>query len=561
MAGILFASLAVPFIAIWIYGIPNAWNLYFGKGGASFGDPVAARALVVSEFLASWDDYVAHGWGFDSYAPLSHRVSNLPGSGEPLGWIIIDSLDTLMLMYNGTDPLSPESGHLFHEIKRCESWIEKDLSYDIDSFLNVFELTIRMLGGLLSAHHLSANIQWPENNKVNPDTFLTKAVDLGDRLIKVFESTETGIPNSDVNLHTGASQPSHITQGASSTAEFTTLQLEFKYLSYLTDNATYWEVVERVYEPLYRNNEILEIWDGLVPIFTYPGSGKFHNKELRFGSRGDSFYEYLLKQYLMFHEERYRMLYRASMNGMQKHLLSQTKTKNKLHYIGERSHGLEGSFSSKMDHLVCFIGGVLAMGATEGLPYREARRTLQWDSTREEDWNLAKSLTKTCHEMYKQSAYGICPEIVVFQDGTINTEQNPTWWKSTEGDFFVKSLDVHNLQRPETVESLMFLYHLTGDDIYRHWGFDILKSFQRHAKTQREDGHCPYTSLKDCIHTITKADSMESFWLSETLKYLYLLFQDEVNLRDIVFNTEAHPFPVLSAEDLQRKGLKTNWKL
>lgn len=113
--------------------------------------------------------------------------------------------------------------------------------------------------------------------------------------------------------------------------------------------------MERVYEPLYKNNDLLNTYDGLVPIYTFPDTGKFGASTIRFGSRGDSFYEYLLKQYLLTHETLYYDLYRKSMEGMKKHLLAQSKPSS-LWYIGEREQGLHGQLSPKMDHLVCFMG-------------------------------------------------------------------------------------------------------------------------------------------------------------------------------------------------------------
>ncbi|KAK1656260.1 putative endoplasmic reticulum mannosyl-oligosaccharide 1,2-alpha-mannosidase, partial [Colletotrichum phormii] len=104
-------------------------------------------------------------------------------------------------------------------------------------------------------------------------------------------------------------------------------------------------------------------------------------------------------------------------------------------------------------------------------------------------------------------------------------------------------LDSHNLQRPETVESLFMTYRITGNAMYREWGWKIFQSFQKHTLVPDGEG---YTSLND-VRTVPAAmrDNMESFWLAETLKYLYLLFSpvDYMPLTEVVFNTEAHPLP------------------
>lgn len=527
---------------------------YF-KPTFNYTSPEILRKQIETAFMDTWNDYSKHGWGYDVYGPLSHSHSNMPRSDDPMGWIIVDSIDTMMLMYNSSTTHKEE---FLKAIENAENWVANDLSYDIDAEISIFETTIRMLGGLLSAYHYSTEFKIG-----NPDTYLSKAIDLCDRLSLAFSATDTGIPYSSINLHTGESVKNHVDNGASSTAEFTTLQLEFKYMSFLTGNKTYWELAEQVYPPLYKENDLLGSYDGLAPIYTFPDNGKFFGSNIRMGSRGDSFYEYLLKQYLLTHEELYYDLYRGSIQGMKKYLVAESKP-NGLIYIGEKPHGLSNTLSTKMDHLVCFMGGLMGMGATEGFTIAEARKQPFWDGIREEDWKLAEGLTHSCYQMYKQMPSGLSPEIVVFNDGNLDDEaERGKWWKSPTGDFFVKPLDAHNLQRPETVESIMFMYHLSGDEKYRQWGQEIFESFQDHATVTNDDGTTKtYVSLDNCIRVPTiKRDGMESFWLAETLKYLYLLFEDDVDLKKIVFNTEAHPFPVLDVELLKKKNLTTGWSL
>ena len=185
------------------------------------------------------------------------------GADIGMGWIIVDALDTMMLM-NLTD-----------EVARARKWIVESLNWDQDKEVSLFETTIRMLGGLLSAHYLSGN----------DDVYLEKAVDLADRLLGGFESP-TGIPYASVNLKQRQGSRSHADAGASTTAEVSTLQLEFKYLAKLTGETLYWEKVEKVMEALESN----KAQDGLVPIFVSPETGLYTTQEIRLGSRGDSYY-------------------------------------------------------------------------------------------------------------------------------------------------------------------------------------------------------------------------------------------------------------------------------
>lgn len=162
--------------------------------------------------------------------------------------------------------------------------MEHTLSYDQNTDVNTFETTIRMLGGLLSAHYLQEVLHIVPSDK-NTDMYLEKASGLADRLLGAFDSP-SGVPYASVNLHSSQGIPSHADSGASSTAEATTLQLEMKYLAKLTGEAMYWEKAEKVMEVIDKN----AAKDGLVPIFINAMTGKFHGSEIRLGSRGDSYY-------------------------------------------------------------------------------------------------------------------------------------------------------------------------------------------------------------------------------------------------------------------------------
>lgn len=536
-------------------------------------DPKFRSEQIENVILQTWFDYKLNGWGKDIYHPINYRTSrNMPISGQPLGWIIIDASDTLLYVHSYSNNQTIRET-VQNEIEIIADWCINTLDYDIDADVNIFETTIRMLGGLLSSYYLmettynNTNYSYNNNNTLKSNIFLEKAIDLADRLIPAFNQSITGIPYSSINLHSGHAKRNHVDIGASSTAEFTTLQLEFKYLSILTGDDKYWKYVESVYKPLYENNNLIDSYDSLIPIYTFPDTGRFYTNNIRMGSRGDSFYEYLLKQYLFTHETLYYQLYRKAIDGMKRHLLCRSSP-NGLVYISERPNGLNSIRSSKMDHLVCFMGGLLAMGATEGLSINKARTMDWWNYEREQDWLLAQELTYTCYQMYKQTPTGLAPEIVVFNDpesveANHFNSKDTDWWISPTKDFAIKPLDAHNLQRPETVESIMILYHITKDNKYRQWGAEILDSFIKHSCIHcDEPNSITYTSLDNMIKIPTKKkDNLESFWIAETLKYLYLLFQDDFNLTEIVFNTEAHPFPVINQELLKELNLTTGWSI
>ncbi|VDL67142.1 unnamed protein product [Nippostrongylus brasiliensis] len=136
--------------------------------------------------------------------------------------------------------------------------------------------------------------------------------------------------------------------------------------------------------------------------------------------------------------------------------------------------------------------------------------------------------------MYKNPT-GLGPEIVYFNMIPGATE-----------DLSIKPLDAHSLLRPEAIEAWFYLYRLTGDKIYQDWGWEVFNAIEKYARVK--NGYSSVKSVKRI--PVTYSDLMESFYLAETLKYLYLLFaDDQKNLFPLdkwVFNTEAHPLPIYS---------------
>nr|POE63481.1 mannosyl-oligosaccharide 1,2-alpha-mannosidase [Quercus suber] len=570
------AILLVTFVLVtWWSGVftrspSTRHNKAKSKNSSGWGLPASkdidwnVRAEAVKDaFRTSFADYEKHAWGYDEYRPASKGKKQMTPKG--MGWIIVDALDTMMLM------------NLTTELTHARQWVKSNLTYDQDHDVNTFETTIRMLGGLLSAHYLSTEFPGryaPVDDGLSDDLYVEKAVDLADRLLSAFEST-SGVPLASVNLHTRKGIPSHADDGASSTAEATSVQLEFKYLAKLTGEDHYWDTVENVMKVIDGNHAK----DGLVPIFIYADRGAFRGDNIRLGSRGDSYYEYLIKQYYQTSEQEpiYKDMWEESLDGVKKHLITYSKP-SKFTVLAERPRGLDAGLSPKMDHLVCFMPSAIALGVTGGLSVEQARKLPLWTAEKDEDMRLAEELMNTCWGMYTTTKTGLAGEITHFNihdpplmyhdfdkgtrpsapknfdlkpDDLIDVDYTPVG----ADDFVVKPGDAHNLQRPETVESLLYMWRITGDVKYRNWGWQMFESFTKHTKTQDNLG---YSSI-DNVQAVPPPlrDNMESFWLAETLKYFYLLFSpdDILPLNDVVFNTEAHPFPRFSLGKL----FKTGW--
>ena len=168
------------------------------------------------------------------------------------------------------------------------------------------------------------------------------------------------------------------------------------------------------------------------------------------------------------------------------------------------------------------MGGALAIGAytdPEGLESSRAQRDLK----------TAKALTYTCYQMYARSKTGISPEYVSF---------------GGNNDFTIPRNAPFYILRPEVVEAFYYLSTLTGDPVYREWGWEVWQSIEKYCKTKYG-----YGSLKNVDSINSVEDRMESFFLAETMKYLYLLFDPDSEidiLHKHVFNTEAHPTKIFS---------------
>ncbi|KAF8785957.1 endoplasmic reticulum mannosyl-oligosaccharide 1,2-alpha-mannosidase-like [Argiope bruennichi] len=450
----------------------------------------AKQKAVVAAFLHAWKGYKNHAWGHDHLKPITKTFQNWFG----LGLTIVDSLDTMYIM------------GLEEEFNEAKEWVKEKLNFNVNKDVNFFETTIRVLGGLLSAFHLSQE-----------SLFLEKAIDLANRLMPGFRSS-SGIPYSDVNLLTGHAHPP--TWGQDSTvSEISTVQLEFRDVSRLTGDPKYEIAAFKVCQHLHQ----LPKKDGLVPMFINAESGQFRSTStITVGARADSYYEYLLKQWIQTGRtiDWLKEDYMEAVDGILKHLVKQSYP-NRLTFVGELLSGR--SYSPKMDHLVCYLPGTLALGFHYGMPSSHLR--------------LAFDLMDTCYNMYAQTATRLSPEIAYF-----NLQPHGT------SDIIIKSNDAHNLLRPETVESLWYLYHLTHNETYRDWGWQIFQAFEKYAKVP--DGG--YTSIGDVRNPlITKPrDLMESFFLAETLKYLFLLFsdnQEKYSLDKYIFNSEAHLLPILNS--------------
>ncbi|KAJ7093559.1 glycoside hydrolase [Mycena epipterygia] len=497
---------------------------------------VSKRDAVVDAFRYAWGAYEKDAFGFDEYHPISHSGSNLGFEGG-IGYTVVDALDTMLLM--GLTP----------EYERARKWVKEELSFARQGYYSTFETTIRVLGGLLSAYHFSSP---------HDPLYLTHAADLGARLAHAFD-TSSGLPVSHVNL---ASPHPGEGGGVVSVAEATTLQLEFRLLAQLTGEEGYWRKAERVMQVVNK----ARIPNGLAPIEMSMSDGSFARSGIRMGSNGDSYYEYLLKQYLQTNrtEPVYLQMYEDAMQGVATHLVKQTPNKG-LTYIAELLPGPGGRLDwgkwmtswtpqPKQEHLACFLAGSLMLGATTvhavdqnsgvSVPPRMSELT----GTGRRDWKTGVAFLEGCLDTLKTKT-GLAPEGVNFR----TAEEDGEGQGDPERDWYIKGAgmsgsgappyDARYMLRPEISESVFLAWRLTGDVRYRTYAWDIFSAIEKYCKLEAGG----YATVVDVDQVpVVYIDKQETFFLSETLKYLFLTFADEdvLDLNEVVFNTEAHPLPI-----------------
>ncbi|KAG8973420.1 mannosyl-oligosaccharide alpha-1,2-mannosidase [Tulasnella sp. 425] len=426
----------------------------FGSRKPTFTRDEKRREAIVDAFKHAWRAYERDAFGADEYHPLSNKGKNFTGSigGAGIGYMIIDALDTMMIMKQNGDK------ELEEMYQRSHNWIEHTLDFSLGGEVNTFETTIRLLGGLLAAYHLADRRHAP--------VYLSHAVDLAERLLPSFE-TPSGIPLTDSNLHTKQGRGDMPNGGLASTAEATTLQLEFRYLSHLTGDPKYWTAAAKMYEDAM--NSIHELLFKRTPI--------------------------------------QNLLYTAELEP--NNYARSTEFDIRTWHV-----------SPKQDHLVCFLGGSLMLGATEAwadvppvlynLPRANARR----------DWDNGKALIETCMETHN-TATGLSPEIAVFYD-----KENRKEVKETGREWFIKGgnsenplLDARYILRPETVESLFIAFRLSGDPIYRMYGWRIFQAIEKHCKVPEDQGG-GYVSIRNVDRVEGEkgwVDNMETFFLAHPL--------------------------------------------
>jgi len=425
----------------------------------------------------AFGSYMKHAFPADELRPLScdgRRIRERGDLDAVLGnysMTLIDALDSLVIF----DQLG--------DFERAVKYVGESVHFDLDVEVSTFEVNIRLLGGLVSGHlHASKVLSGYDGS------LLAKAVDLANRLRPAFQ-TPTGMPVSRINLKLGKPQQ---VSSIVTIAEAGSFLLEFGVLSLLTGDVSFYTVARQSAVAFWSRRSSL----GLVGTAADVNTGGFTDGQSTTGPGQDSFYEYLLKAYILFDDvELLEMFYTA-------------------YAAVEQYHSFEG-FTYSVD---MFKG---LMTNTHLSPL-----SCVWGSLQVLVGDVVGGLRTVLYWYGLWMKHGALPEV---------------YDTKTEAPTTARDSPL----RPELVEALFYLsLALPGDPTVFRIARSIVSALDSQSRVE-----CGFASVAD-VTTKRLDDRMDSFFLSETLVYLYLTIAPPEDLRWVlpwplassVFSTEGHLF-------------------
>ena len=414
---------------------------------------------VKSEFLHAWNGYKKYAWGHDDLKPLSKTYHDW--YPQPLLMTPVDSLDTMIIM------------GFKKEADTTREYIVQNLSFDKDISVQNFEITIRLLGGLLTNYQLTGDKR-----------LLALAEDLGNRLLPVFESP-TGMPYRYVNLKTRA-----VRDPVSNPAETGTLLIEFGTLSKLTGKPVFYDKAKRALVETYKRRSAI----GLVGEWINVETGKWTNTDSHISGAIDSYYEYLLKCSRLFGDRECRDMWLDSNRAIQKYLADTQSVGGTAElWFGHADMNTGARTKTTYGALDAFFPAVLAMAG---------------------DLKRAGQLQQSSLKMWNQ--HGIEPEEFDYKSGGVVSAGYPL--------------------RPEIVESTYYLYHYTRDPKYLRMGEKLWRDFVKYCRTEEGYAALKSVVTKeksDGMQSFLFAETFKYFYLlfapPRTLNFNQITFNTEAH--------------------------------
>ncbi|KAJ9518727.1 hypothetical protein QJQ45_018696 [Haematococcus lacustris] len=421
-------------------------------------DPGKRRDIIREAARWTWLGYKKYAWGHDEVDAQNKK----PRSWFNVGLTIVDSVDTLLIM--GLD----------EEYQEARQWVANHLDFS-QRTVSVFESTIRILGGMLSAFYHSGG----------DELFLRKAVEFAERMLPAFHTTSGvavahfTIPNTPgtqqqtpagkptqgrgarhglgrtVTASTSAAlvnqtlfpattpPPSTLDVGVTNFAEAGTLSMEFSSVTHIT--GAHCRPVDREGRPEFQEASML-FWyallqlkdgDGLYCTNFQGDSLSCSGNHYTMGAAADSAYEYMLKQWILSAGKDQLCLdfYHKAMRGLRKHMLTRVTevgTEEPNWVVAEVNADLsmpkrlapDGlrviNKNMVVEHLTCFVPGMLALGHMYGQRTSSAQPAggptadAQYPAGEEDDLMLAVRLVRPCYELYSRAPSGVAYDAAAY---------------------------------------------------------------------------------------------------------------------------------------------------
>ncbi|TDH66271.1 hypothetical protein CCR75_008799 [Bremia lactucae] len=429
-------------------------------------------------FYHGYRNYMEHAFPWDELKPLScsgrrwdrRERGDLDDVLGGFSLTLIDSLDMLAVLGD------------HHEFARAVKLVITNVFFDRNVTVSVFESTIRVIGGLVSAHMLAS----PEYfGMMDEDEYhgelLALAADLGQRMLPAFE-TPTGIPVHRVNLQHGV-LPQDRAANLTCPAAAGSLLVEMAYLSRLTGDSRFEERAKQAVVALWKRRSGLNLLGSAIDV----GSGRWIYSHGGIGAGLDSFYEYLLKYYLISGDSQWLVMFNASYHAVETHV-----NHDDVYFEVDMHGGKNHVRARRVSALQAFWPGLQVLAG-----------------------DVSGAIRSHEHLFPLWNDYGAMPELVdLAPSGSLLSGKRGT----------VTSWARTSPLRPELIESTYHLYQATRDHKYLKMGRKMLRDLRRVSEVP-----CGFAAVGN-IHTLDVEDRMDSFFLSETAKYLYLLFSDDLSV-------------------------------
>ncbi len=424
---------------------------------------LALQEEIRSETLRSWKDYKKYAWGHDVLLPLSKGTFDW--YKESLGISPIDAYSTLKVM------------GLENEAREIEQYA-LDMDWDKDMYVQVFEVNIRILGGLLSMYHYSGN-----------EAILEKARDFGNRILPAFD-TPTGIPTHSVNLRTGK-KAGNLGEGKGdivNVAQAATYLMEFGILSYYTNDPKYYQVAKKATKAIFERKSAIGLPGEHINVYTGEWEGtQWHHLQ----AGVDAYYEYMYKSWMIFPDPEIKEIWEYSIDKINTYLLDDYEGRHFYTIVDMHTGEILKRSVSLYD---AFFPAVQAISGD-----------IEAAEKNQHTWN------------WLWNKYGLLPTRYKYDEDKVeyaNSELNP-----------------------EIIESAYYLHQITGKPIY----LDMIKKYWSDIKKCCK-GEVAFHAIqdvrtmekKDYLATYFFAETMKYFYIAFS--------QGEFDFNKHVFNTEAHTF-------------------